>query len=43
MILEKYPGILYAVSQASDGNMSLVRCDPDEALHNREKFISKIG
>lgn len=41
MTLGKYPKIIYAVSDAADGNMSYVRGDPDEALANRKKFLSK--
>lgn len=43
MIFEKFPQIIFATSKVSDGNMSLLKENPTEALGNRKKFFKKIG
>lgn len=43
MILGNYPGVLYGVSTVSDGNMSFVRGNPQEALQNRQQFLKKLS
>jgi polyphenol oxidase len=43
MLIDFQPDLILAVSQAADGNMSLVKGDIEEALNNRKKFFADSG
>ncbi|MDO8429504.1 MAG: polyphenol oxidase family protein [Candidatus Daviesbacteria bacterium] len=43
MILSQFPEILVATSTKDDGNMSLVKGDPKQALKNRKQFLKQLG
>lgn len=42
-ILDRYPQILFTSSKSLDGNMSLTKGDPKEALENRNRWLKKLG
>ncbi|MDO8498501.1 MAG: polyphenol oxidase family protein [bacterium] len=43
MQLTDFPKIILANSKASDGNMSFVKGDPEQALENRQNFLNLLG